>query len=175
MSFTIHDYNDLGSFTIGLWTKRHKEILSIFDLPRLQDAMQAFVELESADEDGELAAAAQDENNPDAAVMAAFERLYSRIFITLFDRGVLAHLIVVDQIPEGAQRQLDAMVAEVESHRSTKTKVQQRPVTTTVVEDPIAVCVRDFHELGSNAFKTKWVTNTRNRPTYDAAVEACRI
>jgi hypothetical protein len=175
MPFTNYDFQDLGAFTIGLWSKKYREILSIFDLPSLQAAMQAYVELESADEDGELAAAAQDENNPDAAVMAAFERLYSRIFVTLLDRGVLAHLIVVDEIPEGAKRQLDAMVAEVESHRSTKTAVQQRLVTPTVVEDPIAVCVREFHELGSNAFKIKWVTNMKNRPVYDAAVEACRI
>lgn len=173
--FTNRDFQDLGAFTTGLWSKKYKEALSLFDLPRLQEAMQAYVELESADEDGELVAAAQDETNPDSAVIRAFERLYTRIFITLYDRGVLSHIMVVDEIPERAQRQLDAMVAEVESQRCAKVEVQQKPAAPVVEENPVDVCVRDFHELGASAFKIKWVTNTKNRPVYERAVEACRI
>ena len=116
--FTRHDYLDLGTFTMGLWTKKYAEILSIFDLPRLQEAMGAYVELESPGEDEDLIAASQDERNPDAAVMDAFQRLFTRIFITLYDRGVLAPFMVLEDIPDGAQRQLDAMVDEVESHPS---------------------------------------------------------
>jgi hypothetical protein len=174
--FTENDFNDLGGFTIGLWAKKYKEILSVFDLPRLQDSMQAFVELENADEDGELTAAAQDARNPDAAVMAAFDRLYTRVFVTLYDRGVLAPFIVVDDVPEGAQRQLDAMIDEVESYRSRKAARQQAPVAPVVIaENPVDRCIKDFHEMGSNAFKAKYLSNTKNRGYYEAAIEAGRI
>jgi hypothetical protein len=174
--FTKHDFNDLGGFTIGLWAKKYKEILSIFDLQRLQESMHAFVELENADEDGELIAASEDERNPDAAVIAAFDRLYSRVFVTLYDRGVLAPFMVLEEVPEGAQRQLDAMAGEVESHRARKAARQQAPVAPVVVaENPVDVCVREFHELGSNAFKTKWLNNSKNRMYYERAIEAGRI
>jgi hypothetical protein len=174
--FTEHDFNDLGGFTIGLWAKKYKEILSVFDLPRLQDSMQAFVELENADEDNELTTASQDTRNPDAAVMAAFDRLYTRVFVTLYDRGVLAPFIVVDDVPEGAQRQLDAMTEEVESYRSRKDARQQAPVAPVVVaENPVDRCIQDFHEMGSNAFKAKYLSNTKNRGYYEAAIADGRI
>jgi hypothetical protein len=177
--FTRHDYLDLGTFTMGLWTKKYAEILSIFDLPRLQEAMGAYVELESPGEDEDLLAASQDERNPDRAVMDAFQRLYTRIFITLYDRGVLAPFIVLDdedKIPEGAQQQLDTMIDEVESHRARKIARQQASVAPVVVtENPVDVCVREFHELGSNAFKTKWLNNAKNRVHYEVAIAAGRI
>jgi len=177
--FTRHDYLDLGTFTMGLWTKKYAEILSIFDLPGLQEAMGAYVELESPGEDEDLLAASQDERNPDRAVMDAFQRLYTRIFITLWERDVLAAFIVLDdddKIPESAQRQLDAMTEEVESYRSRKAAREQAPVAPVVVaENPVDVCVREFHELGSNAFKTKWLNNSKNRVHYEQAIEAGRI
>jgi hypothetical protein len=135
--------------------------------------------LENADEDGELTAASQDPRNPDQAVMAAFIKLYTRIFITLWERGVLAAFIVLDdddKIPVSAQRQLDAMADEVESYKTRKTARQQAPIATVVVaQNPVDVCVREFHELGSNAFKTKWLNNSKNRVYYEQAIEAGRI
>jgi len=41
--------------------------------------------------------------------------------------------------------------------------------------DPVDVCVRDFHELGSNAFKTKWIANTKNRVFYELAIDRGRL
>jgi hypothetical protein len=174
MSFTKHDYNDLGGFTIGLWTKKHAELLSIFDLPRLQEAMSAFVELENVDDDGELVAASQDPVNPDRAVMDTFMLIYSRIFLKLWDRGVLEPIMVLEEVPESAQEQLDSMVKEVEAHTQTNAAVQQAPAPV-VVEDPITTCVREYHEMGSSAFKTKWINNTKNRAHYEAAIDQGRI
>jgi hypothetical protein len=171
MSFTKHDFIDLGGFAIGLWSKKYAEILSIFDLPRLQESMQAYSELEGADAENDLAEASRNAHNPDAAVIDAFKRIYTRTFITLYDRDVLAPFIVVEVIPDGAQQQLNAMADEVESYRRSKAAAQQTPVTPVVVEDPVAVCVREFHEMGSNAFKTKYLNNYKNRPVYEAAID----
>jgi hypothetical protein len=41
--------------------------------------------------------------------------------------------------------------------------------------DPVDVCVKEFHELGSKAFQVKYLNNVHNRKFYEAAIAAGRI
>jgi hypothetical protein len=154
---------------LGAWKKRNAEILSCFDLERLQERMQAYADLEmGASVMQELSEASNQHRDADA-VAAVWFKVYNESFITLYDRGLLANLIVVDAIPEAAQAQLDAMAAEVEAYNHVEPVAE---VVAPVVQiDLVTQCARDFHEMGSSQFAAKYLKNTRNRPTYDAACE----
>jgi hypothetical protein len=84
-------------------------------------------------------------------------------------RGLLTHLIVVDEVPEAAQAQLDAMAAEVAS--STVEPVEEVVAPAVVQIDPVAQCRIDFREMGSAQFMQKYLNNQKNRPTYEAAID----
>ena len=49
------------------------------------------------------------------------------------------------------------------------------PVAPVVHETPVETCVREFRELPSAAWKTKWLNNQNNRPVADQAVAEGRI
>jgi hypothetical protein len=95
--------------------------------------------------------------------------VYNAPFVTLYDRGLLTHLIVVDEVPEAAQAQLDAMAAEVAS--STVEPVEEVVAPVVVQIDPVAQCRIDFHEMGSAQFMQRYLNNQKNRPTYEAAID----
>ena len=84
-------------------------------------------------------------------------------------RGLLTHLILVDEVPEAAQAQLDAMAAEVAS--STVEPVEEVVAPAVVQIDPVAQCRIDFREMGSAQFMQKYLNNQKNRPTYEAAID----
>jgi hypothetical protein len=44
-----------------------------------------------------------------------------------------------------------------------------------VTETPIETCVREFREMPSQAWKTKWLNNRNNRPVADEAFASGRI
>jgi len=96
------------------------------------------------------------------AVAAVWMGVYNAPFVTLYDRGLLTHLIVVAEVPEAAQAQLDAMAAEVSS---TVEPVEEVVAPVVVQIDPVAQCRIDFHEMGSAQ------NNQKNRPTYEAAID----
>jgi hypothetical protein len=102
------------------------------------------------------------------AVAAVWMGVYNAPFVTLYDRGLLTHLIVVDEVPEAAQAQLDAMAAEVAS--STVEPVEEVVAPVVVQIDPVAQCRIDFHEMGSAQFMQRYLNNQKNRPTYEAAI-----
>ena len=103
------------------------------------------------------------------AVAAVWMGVYNAPFVTLYDRGLLTHLIVVDEVPEAAQAQLDAMAAEVAS--STVEPVEEVVAPVVVQIDPVAQCRIDFHEMGSAQFMQRYLNNQKNRPTYEAAID----
>jgi hypothetical protein len=161
------DLIDLGLFAAQQWERKHAELLSVFDLAGLRETMSAFTELEA--DGGAIEQAMRDDVNPDMAILKACELAYSRAFITLYDRGALNRLLVVDEIPASAQAQLDQMAREVES--AGPAPVVQSVAAPVVVEDPISRCVRDWHELGSDAFRKKYISDTRNRKFYETAID----
>jgi hypothetical protein len=171
------------------WRTKNKELFSCFDQDKLWEVVHAFNDLEP-DAGLEAAMKSIDCGEPNKrsimrAVIselgpnevdqleAALELALDRAFITLWDRGALNSLFVVEEIPSRAQRDLDRMAARVEA---AKPKAPAAPVAPPPPpEDPVDVCVRDWHELGSTAFQKKYISDTRNRPYYEAAIDAGRI
>ena len=169
---------DLSNFMTGLWKKTNKELLSCFkdgedglfetlaaytSTNPVDPAVAKAMEYKSKNEDGTVA-------NPDRIFMEACELSLNRAFLTLWDRGALTRLLIDEEIPEQAQRDLNRIVAAVEAAQPKPVVVQEVVVPVAPI-DPVEVCVREFHEMGSNAFKVKYLTNQRNRPIYEAAID----
>jgi hypothetical protein len=173
------------------WRKERKELLSCFDSERLWEVLHAHIDLEPdfgltefsrSLEFGEpnkraIMSAVISESGPDQELLLenAIELALDRAFLTLFDRGALKKLLVVDEenLPARAQRDMDRVVANVEAAAP---KAPVAPVAPPPPPaDPVDVCVREFHELGSSAFAKKYLANTDNRHYYEMAIEAGRI
>ncbi len=160
-----------GQSLLGSWKKRNAEILSCFDIDRLQERMQAYADLELGNAVLQELYAASEEDRDADAVAAIWFKVYNQSFTTLWDRGLLNHLLVVDQIPAKAQAQLDAMVAEVAAYSVEPAAEAEVAAPVEVQVNPVTQCVTDFHELGSRQFKAKYLNNQKNRPIYEAAVD----
>jgi len=153
---------DYGRSLLASWKKKNAEILSCFELDKLQERMQAYADLEMGKAVlQELYAASEEDRS------AIWFKVYNESFIMLYERGVLAHLKVVDELPEAAKAQLGAMADDVDYYPEPEAKVAA-PVVVQI--DPVTQCVTDFHEMGSSAFKKKYIDDTRNRPIYEAAI-----
>jgi hypothetical protein len=170
------------------WRAKNKELFSCFDSEKLWERVHAFTDLEpDTDFNAVLKSldfgvptkrnamrAAISEEGPDQqdTLAEALELALDRAFLTLYDRGALAKLFVVEEIPAKAQRDLDRIAARVEA---AKPKASVATVAPPPPADPVDVCVKEFHELGSKAFQAKYLSNTNNRKYYEAAIEAGRI
>jgi hypothetical protein len=157
---------DYGRSLLASWKKKNAEILSCFDLEKLQERMMAYADLEMGKSImQELAAASEQDRSADAVAQVWF-KCYNESFIMLYERGVLAHLKVVDELPEAAQAQLAAMADDVLANYPEPEVAA--PVVVRI--DPVDQCRIDFHEMGSSAFKRKYIDDTRNRPIYETAI-----
>jgi hypothetical protein len=166
-------FGDLSRFSADLWKKRNKELLSCFRVGDggLWETISAYMSTEPTDPDI-LAAMDFNSDNPDWTMMTAVERSYDRAFLTLWDRGALDRLLVEDEIPEQAQRDMNRIQAAVEAAKPAPPKEVVVPVAPV---DPIELCVREFHEMGSDAFKKKYLDNRNHRAHYEAAIAAGKI
>jgi hypothetical protein len=166
-------FGDLSRFSADQWKRKNKELLSCFRDGEggIWDVISAYLTTESTDPDV-LKAMDYNGENPDRDMMGAVEMSYNRVFITLFDRGALNRLLIGDEIPEHAQRDMDRIQAAVEDAEPAPLREVVVPVAPA---DPIDVCVREWHELGSDAFKKKYIDNRNNRVHYESAIAAGKI
>jgi hypothetical protein len=167
MSWSNKEIISYGHDLLGLWKKRNAEVLSCFDLNRLQDAMSAFADLEMGRSVLQELYRASEQPRDAEAVAQKWVEIYNTIFVTLYDRGVLK--FVVEDVPAEAQSQLDRMADEVASYNPVET--EEEVVAPVVQVDPVAQCVKEFHEMGSNQFRAKYLNNVKNRPIYELAVD----
>jgi hypothetical protein len=166
-------FNDLSRFAADLWKRKNKELLSCFrdGDGGLWETIAAYMEVEPVGPDI-LAAMDFNSENPDRDMIEAVEMSYNCAFITLFDRGALGRLLLEDEIPEQAQRDMNRIQDAVEAAKPAPLREVVVPVAPA---DPIEVCVREFHEMGSDAFKKKYLDNRNNRTHYEVAIAAGKI
>jgi hypothetical protein len=125
----------------------------------------------------EINEAVQDGDEVD--LVQAFTRAMEFAFVTLYEKKrALARLQLVENLPA------EAMVEYVRMRQSVANfinpvvaapVVTKAPVAPVVVETPVEICVREFKELPSQAWKIKWLTNMKNRPIADQAFAEGRI
>jgi hypothetical protein len=166
-------FGDLSRFTADQWKKKNKELLSCFRDGEggIWDVISAYLTTEPTDPDI-LKAMDCNGENPDRDMIEAVEMSYNRVFITLWDRGALNRLLIEDEIPEHAQRDMDRIQAAVEA---AKPAPLREVVVPAAPVDPIELCVREFHEMGSDAFKKKYLDNRNHRVHYESAIAAGKI
>ena len=166
------------------WRSKNRELFSCFDSERLWERIAAFNDLEPDADFGKILksltygestrrnvmVAAISETGPDQEELLAnaLELSLDRAFLTLWDRGALTSLLVIDEVPPRAQRDLDRIVARVEAARPNPV-VQVAAAPTAV--DPVAQCVKDFHEIGMQKFKAKYMNDTRMRIHYETVID----
>jgi len=113
----------------------------------------------------------------EVALIEAFQRVLELAFITLVEKGALRRPQLVDQYPPEAVAEYARMRRSIKTAEATPAVpvAVPVPVAPVVHETPVETCVREFRELPSAAWKTKWLNNQNNRPVADQAVAEGRI
>jgi hypothetical protein len=185
MSINRQDILDFGRMGIKKWEKKNAELLSCYDSKKLREIMGTFSELESdvnpvRDLLNEPGFGDLSENKQIRAAISAIDHSFNVIFNTLFSRGALDRLLVVSETTDEAEQQVERIREEIADYEQEQHDRQQQAAAIAaapveVVEDPHDVCVRDFHEMGSAAFKAKYISNQSMRQVYENVVAAGRV
>jgi hypothetical protein len=105
-----------------------------------------------------------------------FIRLMEYSFISLFEKNALARLQLVENLPAEAAVEYARMRKSVSAATTPIAPVAVRTVAAPVVsETPVETCVREFKEMPSQQWKSKWLNNQKNRPIADQAFAEGRI
>jgi hypothetical protein len=106
-------------------------------------------------------------------------------FVTLYEKGALARLQIVDALPSEAVREWLRMSQRVSSASSTSVAASpsEPPAPEPVVLSPIEQVALDFRgdkangvpPMPSHVFRRTWINDRRRRPVYDQAVTEGRI
>jgi hypothetical protein len=176
MSIDRQDLIDFGRMGIQQFEKKNAELLSCFDVNKLRQQMATFSELETKVNPVRDALQEPDFNElPEGGtggqfdvVCRALEHSFNVIFLMLFDRQALR--LVVDEVTEEADNQVERMrnaVAQYEAEKRARqqqaAEVEAELAAIPVPVDPIDQVVHDWHNLGSTAFKAKWIDHSGNK------------
>jgi hypothetical protein len=185
MSINRQDIIDFGQMGARKWEKDFAELLSCYDSEKLRSIMGDFSHLEAninpvKDLLNEPGFNDLPENQQFPFVIRAIRHSFNVIFNTLFSRGALDRLLVVEETTDEAEAQIDRIREEIAAYESEQRDRQDEAAAIAaepveVVVDPIDQCVQDFHEMGSAAFKLKYLNDQRGREHYNAAIAAGRI
>jgi hypothetical protein len=117
------------------------------------------------------------EDGDRTAYVRGLVRSQEKAFAELYSKGAIHRLLLVDALPREAMNEWLRMEQSVRAlePQSVAPVAAKAPVAPVVVETPIEACVREFREMPSQAWKTKWLTNMKNRPTADRAFAEGRI
>jgi hypothetical protein len=166
--------------------KDFANLLSCYDAPPLRETMQNLQQLEDVDFVRQVCSQPGfGEQSKDAQldqIGKAARYSFEKIFVTLFDRSALDRLLIVSEteITSEAEAEVVRMRQEVHEYESDQRARQQGAAAIEaepepVVEDPHDVCVREFHNLGSAAFRAKYLSNQHNRAVYENCVSQGRL
>jgi hypothetical protein len=99
-------------------------------------------------------------------------------FVELYNKGALARLQLVENIPAEAMSEWIRMLQRVgptSPAAAPTSQVEDTPVVPVVSETPVETCSREFRELPSREWKRKWLDNRKNRSAADQAAAEGRI
>jgi hypothetical protein len=164
--------------------KEFAELLSCYTAPELRGRMETLQQLEDVDCIREVCSrpgfGEQNKDDQLDQIGKAARHSFEKIFITLFDRGVLDRLLAVSEVTDEAEAEVVRMRRDVAAYESEQRALQQQAAAvaaepTPIIVDPIDQCVADFHSMGSAQFKAKYLNNVHGREYYDSAIAAGRI
>jgi hypothetical protein len=175
-NFTQTDIVKLSERAASQWRDEFSNLLSCFELSGefgLWAVLQTYYQSKGLSEAVSEAIEDGDENGFVKAMFwtqcAAFADLYEK-------RNALLRIQLVEDLPAAAAIEY----ARLRQHAGTATTMTAPAVVRTVAapivtESPIETCVREFKEMPSQAWKTKWLNNRNNRPVADRAFAEGRI
>jgi hypothetical protein len=123
----------------------------------------------------EISEAVQD--GDEVALLQVLIKAMELAFATLYEKGALARLQIVEALPAEAISEWLSMSQRVgpTSPAAAPASVEETPAVRVVTETPVEVCAREFRKLPSQAWKRKWLDNRKNRPAADQAAAEGRI
>jgi hypothetical protein len=178
------DIADASVISGKRWIKDKAEALACYD-KKIFGLMEDYTELEL--KKGFVEAAMNQPGFLDldfgkqfSTLLAAFYHSFNAVFIELFDRGVLDRHLAVREVTDEAEEQVGRMREEVAAYEANRRALLQQAEAIAVqpelaIVDPVDQCVQDFHQMGSPAFKAKYLNNQHGREHYNAAISAGRI
>jgi hypothetical protein len=95
-------------------------------------------------------------------------------FATLFQKGALARLQIVEKLPDLAVEELGKLLKYV-SAKSSSVAPAVKTEPQIIALTPTEQCARDYQDLGASAFKTKYLTNQNGRKVYEQALAEGKI
>jgi hypothetical protein len=164
--------------------KDFAELLSCYNAPELRSLMETLQQLEDVDCIREVCSrpgfGEQSKDDQLDQICKAARQSFKKIFITLFDRGALDRLLVINQPTDEAEEQVTRIRQEVREYEAEQRHLHQQAAAIAaepveVVVDPADQCVADWHSMGSAAFQQKYLRNQNLRPVYESVVVSGRI
>jgi hypothetical protein len=175
--FTAKDIHRIAERGASEFRANALNLLSCYELEGefgLYSTLGNFIQTKNA-MTAEIAEAVAD--GDEIALVDAFRRAMENAFTNLVQKGALKRLQLVENWPAEADAEYERMRRSASATLATNAVpvAAKAPVAPVVRETPVETCAREFRELPSNAWKSKWLNDQRNRPIADQAVAEGRI
>ena len=124
----------------------------------------------------EISEAVQD--GDEVALLQVLIKAMELAFATLYEKGALARLQIVEALPPEAMGEWLAMSRRAGSTSpaaAPASQAEETPVVPVVSETPVETCAREFREMPSREWKRKWLDNRNNRYAADQCAAEGRI
>jgi hypothetical protein len=124
----------------------------------------------------EISEAVQD--GDEVALLQVLIKAMEVAFATLYEKGALARLQIVEALPPEAMGEWLAMSRRAGSTSlaaAPAPQVEEAPAIPTVVETPVETCAREWITLPSDQFRAKYLNHRGNRKFYEQALAEGRI
>lgn len=119
---------------------------------------------------GAAATKAVEEGNVSAYINSIFVAQVNA-FAALFQKGALERLMVVERLPDLAAEELSKLLKYARAKSSSVAPVVPQPVALAPTEQ----CAQDFKDLGSSAFRSKYISNQNGKKIYERALAEGKI
>lgn len=124
----------------------------------------------------EISEAVQD--GDEVALLQVLIKAMEVAFATLYEKGALARLQIVDALPPEAMGEWLSMSQRIVSTSpaaAPASQVEETPVVPVVIETPVETCAREWKDLPSDSFRAKYLNHRGNRKFYEQALAEGRI
>jgi hypothetical protein len=172
-AFKADDARKLAEQAAQSFLRQSAELLSCFEPLQgefgLWAVLQTYVQTNGI---GDSAVEAVEDGDAEAYTDAIL-RCQEAAFVVLYEKGALDRLQVVTDLPEAALVQFARMRAHAGiSDAPVAAQVATRQI---IALTPTEQCAQDFQDMGSSAFKTKYLTNQNGRKIYEQAMSEGKI
>jgi len=172
---TSSDITKLSEAAADAFQREYVELFSAFDVEQLGQTLATYLQVKGFSDLEKLNQAAASGDCAEFSSLMIGE--IGKAFYNLLrnPNSILKKIQLVPDFPAEARVDLSRLSRSVEATQRPEPEPVAAPVAPAPPIDPIDQVVDDWKNLGSAAFKTKYMSNQRNRPLYDRAVREGRL